>query len=153
MVKFRIICWLTIVLREQGKCRHFHRLSLFCLGDLQGCRSTFIFCGSGSSCLKNAFRIQLKKKKITLRRVFFSCKTQRLLKSKKQWSLCKFFNKLNKLAVITNFLAFFYVLFEKFSLLDPDPGGKGNADPDPQPCDDFCLSFFGHIYCIPPFQT
>ena len=52
--------------------------------------------------------------------------------------------KLNKIAVICNFLAFFLFLFEKFSLLDPDPqiewgstpdpGGKMNADPDPQPC-------------------
>ena len=28
---------------------------------------------------------------------------------------------LNKLAVIGNFLAFFLFLFDKFSLLDPDP--------------------------------
>ena len=42
-------------------------------------------------------------------RVFSSCKKhKRLLKSKKQWSLCKFtFKKLNKLAVISNFLTFF----------------------------------------------
>ena len=33
------------------------------------------------------------------------------------------------MAVISNFLAFFRFLFEKFSLLDPDPGGKMNADP------------------------
>ena len=31
-------------------------------------------------------------------------------------------------------LPFFCFLFEKISLLDPDPGGKMNADPDPQPC-------------------
>ena len=37
--------------------------------------------------------------------------------------------KLNKIAVIRNFLAVFLFLFEKFSLLDPDPGGKMNADP------------------------
>ena len=40
---------------------------------------------------------------------------------------------LNKIAIITNFLAFLLFLFEKFSLLDPDPGGKINADLDPQP--------------------
>ena len=35
-------------------------------------------------------------------------KSKRLLKSKKQWSLCKFtFKKLNKVAVISNFLTFF----------------------------------------------
>ena len=39
---------------------------------------------------------------------------------------------LNKHAIITNFLAFFQFLFESFSLLDPDPGGKMNADTDPQ---------------------
>ena len=38
--------------------------------------------------------------------------------------------KLNKIAVISNFLAFFFLfLFEKLSLLDPGPGGKMNADP------------------------
>ena len=39
--------------------------------------------------------------------------------------------KLNKIAVISNFLAFFLFLFEKFSLLDPDPDpeSKMNADP------------------------
>ena len=37
--------------------------------------------------------------------------------------------KLNKIAIISNFLAFFLFLFEKFSLMDPDPGGKMNADP------------------------
>ena len=37
---------------------------------------------------------------------------------------------------MTNFLAFFLFLVEKFTLLnpDPDPGGKMNADPDLQPC-------------------
>ena len=55
-----------------------------------------------------------------------------MLKSKKQWSLCKFTLKtLNKVAVISNFLAFFQVLVDKFTLLDPDPdpGGNMNADP------------------------
>ena len=44
--------------------------------------------------------------------------------------------KLNTIAIISNFLAFFLFLFEKYSFLDPDPdpGVKMNADPDPQPC-------------------
>ena len=41
---------------------------------------------------------------------------------------------LNKLVIITDFLAFFLFLFENFPLLDPDLGGKMNANPDPQPC-------------------
>ena len=47
--------------------------------------------------------------------------------------------KPNKVAVISNFLAFFKFLVNKFTLLDPDPdpGGKMNADPDPQPCLNF----------------
>ena len=45
------------------------------------------------------------------------------------------FKNLNKLAVIANFLKFFLFLFENFSTLDPDPGGKKmKADPDPLPC-------------------
>ena len=46
-----------------------------------------------------------------------------------------YFKKLNKLAVISNFLAFFLFLVDKLTLLDPDPdaGEKMNADPDPQP--------------------
>ena len=40
-----------------------------------------------------------------------------------------YFKRLNKLADFTNFLAFFLFLFEKFFLLDPDTGGKMNADP------------------------
>ena len=38
--------------------------------------------------------------------------------------------------VISNLLAFFQFLVDKFTLLDPDPRGKMNADPDqdPQPC-------------------
>ena len=40
-----------------------------------------------------------------------------------------YFKKLNKVAVISNFLAFFQFLVDKFTLLDPDPGGKMNADP------------------------
>ena len=59
-------------------------------------------------------------------------KHKRLLKSIKTINLVQiYFEKFNKLAVITNFLAFFQFLFENFSLLDPDPGGKRNADPDP----------------------
>ena len=37
--------------------------------------------------------------------------------------------KLNNLAIIADFLSFFSFI----SLLNPDPGGKLNADPDPQP--------------------
>ena len=55
-----------------------------------------------------------------------------------------YFKHSKKLAIITNLLAFFLFLFEQFSLLEPDPGGEGkkadpdprgkmNADPDPQP--------------------
>ena len=40
-----------------------------------------------------------------------------------------YFKNLNKLAVITNFLAFFRFLFDNFSILDTDPGVKMNADP------------------------
>ena len=40
-----------------------------------------------------------------------------------------YFKTLNKAAVISNFLAFFQFLVDKFILLDPDPGGKINADP------------------------
>ena len=39
----------------------------------------------------------------------------------------------SKVAVISNFLAFFQFLVDKFTLLDSDPGGKMNADMDPQP--------------------
>ena len=44
-----------------------------------------------------------------------------------------YFKNLIKIAVITNFLAFFLFLFDNFILLDPDPGVKMIADPDPQP--------------------
>ena len=44
-----------------------------------------------------------------------------------------YLEKLNKLAII-NFPAFVYFLYEKVFFLDPDSGGKMNADPDPQPC-------------------
>ena len=46
--------------------------------------------------------------------------------------MCKFtLKELNKVAVISNFLAFLQFLVDKFTLLDPDPdpGGKMNADP------------------------
>ena len=55
---------------------------------------------------------------------------------KKQWSFVQiYFKSWIKLQLLANFLVFFLFLFEKFSLLnqDPDPGGKMNADPDPQP--------------------
>ena len=40
-----------------------------------------------------------------------------------------YFKKPYKVAVISNFLAFVQFLVDKFTLLDPDPGGKMNADP------------------------
>ena len=45
-----------------------------------------------------------------------------------------YFKTFNKITIITgtNFLAFFLLLFVSFTLLDSDPGGKVNADPDPQ---------------------
>ena len=42
-----------------------------------------------------------------------------------------YIKNLNKIAIITNFLAFFQFLFEKFSLLDL--GMRIHTDPDPQP--------------------
>ena len=60
-----------------------------------------------------------------------------MLISKKQQSLCKF----TLLKILTNLQLLpislhFFCFFENISLLDPDldPGGKMNADPDPQPC-------------------
>ena len=50
-----------------------------------------------------------------------------------------------KIAVISNFLAFFLFFFEKCSLLDPDQGGKMNADPDPQPWFCECM-FYAMVY-------
>ena len=58
---------------------------------------------------------------------FFCCTThERLLKSKKQWSFCKFTlkNWIN-LQLFTISMHFLF-LIEKF-LLDPDPGGKTNG--------------------------
>ena len=81
------------------------------------------YCGSGSSLSKKII------KKITLKRVFFSYstyKTIRLFNSNlvRNYGACAiYFQKLNKLAFITNFLAFFLLLNA-----DPDPGGKMNAD-------------------------
>ena len=40
-----------------------------------------------------------------------------------------YLKKLNKVAVISNFLAFFQFLVDKFTPLNPDPEGKMNADP------------------------
>ena len=37
---------------------------------------------------------------------------------------------LSKITIITNFLEFFSFFFFNFPLLDPDPGGEINADPD-----------------------
>ena len=54
-----------------------------------------------------------------------------------------YFKKLNEVADLqffSNFLAFYQFLVDKFTLLDPDPGGKMNADPDLQPCiEQFCI--------------
>ena len=74
-------------------------------------------CGFGSSLTKFV-------KKINSCKVFYSCKKhKRLLKNKKQWSfvqIYRYFKKLKKIAVISNFLAFFLFLFKQFLLLDPD---------------------------------
>ena len=40
---------------------------------------------------------------------------------------------LSKITIITNFLEIFSFFFFNFPLLDPDPGGEINADPDAQP--------------------
>ena len=40
-----------------------------------------------------------------------------------------YFNNFNKITIITNLFAFFVVVIFNFSLQDPDPGGKVNADP------------------------
>ena len=96
----------------------------------------FILCGSGSSSFSECgsgsrFRSSLTKfEEKKSWRVFLFCKKhKRLLQSKKQWSWCKFtFKKLNKVEVINNFLAFFQLLVDKFTLPDPDPGGEMNAD-------------------------
>ena len=37
---------------------------------------------------------------------------------------------LNKITITSIFLAFFQFFPSKFALLDPDPGGKMNADPE-----------------------
>ena len=60
---------------------------------------------------------------------------------------------LNKTAIITNFLEVFLFLFEKLSLLepDPDPGGKMNADP----CRSISTALLLTHYTVPlnlPFQ-
>ena len=39
---------------------------------------------------------------------------------------------LSKITIITNFLEFFLLLFFNLFVLDPDPGGNLNADPDPR---------------------
>ena len=40
-----------------------------------------------------------------------------------------YFEKFNKLSIITNFLAFSFYYYLKNFLLDPDPGEKMKADP------------------------
>ena len=74
----------------------------------------FTFCGYGSSCFLNAdpdlaaflMRIRIQ------------------LKNVKNMELVKIYFKIsNKMIIITNFLAVF-LLFFKFSLMDPYPGGK-----------------------------
>ena len=80
-------------------------------------------------------RIQLKQ---ILWRVFLSCKRhKRMLKSKKQWRLCKFTLNLSKLAVITNFLAFFVcfylTIFCPLIRIQEWKWMRIHADPEPQP--------------------
>ena len=79
----------------------------------QGCGSAFILCGSGSSsfseCGSGSSLTKFEEKKSWI--VFLSCKKhKRLLKSKKQWSLCKFtfknFIKLQLLAISLHFFSF-----------------------------------------------
>ena len=112
----------------------------------QGCGYAFISRGSGSSSFsecRSGFGSRSRSRSSLAKfeekkswRVFLSCKKhESLLKSKKQWSLCKFtLKKLNKVVVISNFLAFFQFLLtnlpswirihmdlHSFSFLDPDP--------------------------------
>ena len=83
--------------------------------SMQGCGSAFILCRSGSISFSecgSGFRSRSSLTKFEEKkswRVFLSCKKpKRLLKSKTKWSLCKFtFKKLNKVAVISNFLTVF----------------------------------------------
>ena len=54
-----------------------------------------------------------------------------MLKRKKTMELLQiYFKHFNNITIITNFLAFFLLLFLNLSLLDPDadPEGKMNAD-------------------------
>ena len=95
----------------------------------QGCGSALIFYGPGSSSFSecgSGFRSGSRSRssltkfvKNKLMKSFYSSKKPKiLLKSKNQWSLCKFTFQKFKLAVISNFLAFFCFLFERFSLLE-----------------------------------
>ena len=86
--------------------------------------SSFSECGSGSGSRSRSSLTKFEGKKSW--RVFLSCKkTKRLLKSKKQGSLCKFtFKKFNKVVVICIFLVFSWHIYPP-----TDPGGKMNADP------------------------
>ena len=115
----------------------------------QGCGSALIFCGSGSSCLKMRIRIRLRQiyKKITLWRVFFSCKKhKRLLISKKHWRLCRFTLKtwinLQLLPIFLNFFCFYLTIFPswiriRIRIL--------NAEPDPQFCPKVNFSHTKHV--------
>ena len=78
----------------------------------QGYGFAFIFCGSGStsfsesgsSCFKNATNLKI----ITLWKVFFSWKIPKRLLNHAS------LKNLNKLAIITNFLAFFVFIWKFF---------------------------------------
>ena len=109
---------------------------------LQGCGSALILYKSGSSSFsecgsRSRSRSSLTKFEEKKSWVFLSCKKhKRLLKSKKNGACANLLlkNLINlQLLLICNFLAFFLFLVNKFTLPDPDPGGKMNADPDPQP--------------------
>ena len=59
-----------------------------------------------------------------------------MVQTLKLWSWSKF-TSFKQITITTNLLAFFQI-FQFFSKkmfpLDPDPEGKMNANPDPQPC-------------------
>ena len=81
-----------------------------------------------------------------------SCKKhKRLLKIKKQCSLKKCtLKKLNKFAVISNFLAFFQFSVEIFTLLDPDPHIEcGSGSRRENECGSMRIRIHSPAYIIP----